>query len=241
MNHQSREFSARAVRSPYPLEPETQSLLVGFGGDAQADRGFSPSSEDITNLAASLTVGNPQRAIPRKPVGSTESSERTQQTGTSYSSANAPCAPTSQSGHLRKRRADILRHWWMEVSACLLLFTALAAIVGTLYPHQGNPLPQWPYRVSVNTLISVYVVVLKGTIVLVTAEGLDQLKWRWVQESRPLEDLVHYDEATRGPLGALRLLWRLRLRSPLSSIGALVTLIVLAIDPFTFLLFGKTI
>jgi len=48
-----------------------------------------------------------------------------------------------------------------------------------------------------------------------------------------LEDLSKYDQATRGPLGALILLWRLRQRHPLSSAGALITLLILVVDPFT--------
>lgn len=59
-----------------------------------------------------------------------------------------------------------------------------------------------------------------------------QLKWRWFRNHRPLEDIVQYDSATRGPLGALSLLLRLRLRHPLSSCGALITVLMLIIDPF---------
>src|SRR5277367_1653535 len=105
----------------------------------------------------------------------------------------------------------------MEIGACVLIIAALFAIIATLYPHQNKPLPQWPYSISVNTLRSVYVVVLKTSVALVAAEGLGQLKWTWFRRERPLEDLVKYDEASRGPLGALKLLWRLRAHQPLSS------------------------
>jgi len=43
---------------------------------------------------------------------------------------------------------------------------------------------------------------------------------------------VNYDSASRGPLGALKLLWQLGLRHPLSSCGALITILMLVIDPF---------
>lgn len=84
-----------------------------------------------------------------------------------------------------------------------------------------------------NTVISIYVVILKSTILLVATEGIGQLKWKWLKRSRPLQDLVQYDDATRGPLGAFGLLWRLRLRHLLSSTGTLIILLVLVIDPFT--------
>lgn len=177
-----------------------------------------PPSRDVSPLGLP-TVDSTRPLIPRKPLASNQCSAR-------LPSQN----PAVEIGH---RRAHVIRNWWMEIAACFLIFAALTAIVPTMYPHQGKPLPQWPYLISVNSLISIYVVVPKCTILLVTIEGLDQLKWRWFLERRPLDDLVTYDQATRGPLGALSLLWRLRLRHPLSSAGALITLAVLTIDPFT--------
>ena len=150
-----------------------------------------------------------QFVIPRKPVGSS------QQAGVGETKE------ATQSSRLKLH------------SIGFLCFASLVAIIATVQPHQGKPLPQCPPKISVNTMISIYVVVLKGTIMLVVTEGLGQLKWIWLQNDRPLEDLVHYDHATRGPLGALNLLWRLGLRQPLSSVGALITIITLLVDPFT--------
>jgi hypothetical protein len=128
-------------------------------------------------------------------------------------------------------KPNIFKNWWLEIGACFLFIISIGAVVVTLYPHQGKPLPKWPYRLSVNAVISIYVVILKSSILLVAAEGLGQLKWNWLERSRPLQDLVHFDNATRGPLGAVGLLWRLRARH-LSSIGALISLLVLGLDPF---------
>jgi Protein of unknown function (DUF3176) len=52
---------------------------------------------------------------------------------------------------------------------------------------------------TINTLISVYIVILKAALLLVAAEGLSQLKWTWFGVSRPLMDLVSFDDASRGP------------------------------------------
>ena len=120
----------------------------------------------------------------------------------------------------------------MEIGACLLFVVAFVAIIATLYPHQGKPLPDWPFQISINALVSIYVVVLKTTIIFVTAEGLGQLKWRWFRQDRPLDDVAQYDSASRGPLGSTTLLWRLGLRHPLASCGALITILMLVIDPF---------
>ena len=58
------------------------------------------------------------------------------------------------------------------------------------------------------------------------------MKWRWFRKDRPLDDVAQYDSASRGPLGSSTLLWRLGLRHPLASCGALITILMLVIDPF---------
>ena len=98
--------------------------------------------------------------LTRKPVGSVNSLTARQ----AFANANANAKA--------QRRPRFLRNWWMEIGACLLFMIAFVAIIATLYPHQGRPLPEWPFQISINALVSVYVVVLKTTIVFVTAEGL---------------------------------------------------------------------
>ena len=81
--------------------------------------------------------------------------------------------------------------------------------------------------------------------------GLSHLKWTWFEHTRPLLDLPKYDDASRGPLGATKLLWALGrryskvlhlVRSPansvqhrgsfVASVGAVVTILALGVDPF---------
>ena len=71
----------------------------------------------------------------------------------------------------------------MEIGACLLFMIAFVAIIATLYPHQGKPLPEWPFQISINALVSIYVVVLKTTIIFVTAEGLGRFMLKQVSNS----------------------------------------------------------
>lgn len=137
-------------------------------------------------------------------------------------------------GHAREspRHAHYMQNWWAETAATGLTLVAIVAIVVTLYLHEGKPLPQWPYSISINALISIYVTVMTAAIALVIAERLGQLKWTWFRRVRPLEDMTRFDSATRGQLGALQLLSRLRLHQhPLACLGALLTLVIMAIDP----------
>jgi len=65
----------------------------------------------------------------------------------------------------------LLRKWWTEFVCCVLVMGALLAIVATVYPYSGSPLPQWPYGLSINTLIAIYVTTLKAAMLFVVAQG----------------------------------------------------------------------
>lgn len=92
-----------------------------------------------------------------------------------------------------------------------MLCGALLAIVATIYHFQGRPLPDWPYGLSINTLISIYVVMMKAAIAFVIAQGIGQLKWSWFSTTRPMSDIAKYDNASRGSsLGSLDLMVALR-------------------------------
>jgi hypothetical protein len=58
------------------------------------------------------------------------------------------------------------------------------------------------------------------------------LKWAWFKKSRPLSHLESFNDGSQGPLGALKLIWALRGSHLIVTIGAFVTIIALAIDPF---------
>ncbi|KAJ4330353.1 hypothetical protein N0V95_010070 [Ascochyta clinopodiicola] len=62
-------------------------------------------------------------------------------------------------------------------------------------------------------------------------ECLSQLKWLWYSgASRPMDDVETYDRASRGLVGSVQLLWKLRF-TPAASFGALLTVAHLAITP----------
>ncbi|KAI1406758.1 hypothetical protein F5Y13DRAFT_197180 [Hypoxylon sp. FL1857] len=129
-------------------------------------------------------------------------------------------------------RLERLFHWKWEIGACGLILISIFAILATLYPHEGRPQPNWPYLISVNSLLSVYGAVLKAALAYIVGSGISQLQWRWYARERSMFDLVRYDSAGRGPLGSLQWLWANHLRQPLTAFGAILTIIAIAIDPF---------
>ena len=78
-------------------------------------------------------------------------------------------------GKPRTRYPNVLRNWWLEILCLGVAIAALLAITFTLSTHHNRPLPQWPYKVSVNTLVAVYIVILKAALLLVITEGISAL------------------------------------------------------------------
>lgn len=126
-----------------------------------------------------------------------------------------------------------LSTWWQEIMAIVLLLGATVASFATLYPYQGKPLPEWPYSITIGALLSAYSVVLRLSATFLLSEGLAQSKWRWFKSAKPLYDIVLHDNASRGPIGAFGLLWRLPFPVTWQWMGCVLAIIALLIGPFT--------
>jgi len=138
-------------------------------------------------------------------------------------------------------------------------------MIAVLIVYNGEPLPKLPLRISLNAVITLLATGLRGSllitaaaceyhdrgfwIIFLTMEGISQLKWNWYRRTHPLSDITTYDEASRGPRGALMLLvspcllrvlhyrngceTRANLPSDLATLGAVLTVLTVVLDPFT--------
>lgn len=107
--------------------------------------------------------------------------------------------------------------WWSELAAILV---AILAFLGLLFLSLTYRIrkkqPDWPNSITLNTIMSILIVLLRAALGYVIAECLGQQKWlSFRQKDRSLIDLDNYDRATRGPVGSLLLLghpstWSLR-------------------------------
>ncbi|KAE9973212.1 hypothetical protein EG327_009243 [Venturia inaequalis] len=123
------------------------------------------------------------------------------------------------------------RWWFWEITSITITLLSFLAIIITLRVFDGKPLPEIPFGITLNTIASLLGTVVKTTLLLVVSSALSQLKWLWFHErERRLQDLQVYDEASRGPWGAMVLLRTSRFS--LASLGALIVLFLLGFDPF---------
>ena len=151
-----------------------------------------------------------------------------------------PLVPRSaqSSSHTRTpARRSTWRHWllsdsWaIEVLAAVVAAASLASIGAVLGVYNGRPATDWPHTIKLNTVLQILATLLKGSMLVAVCSCLSQLKWLHFRRQRRLGDFQTFDAASRGPLGAAQLLYRLKFWH-LASIGSFVTLLALASDAF---------
>lgn len=142
----------------------------------------------------------------------------------------------------RRRRSSPLKFWTWEIISLFLTIGLIVAIVAILSHFDGRPLPDWPLGINLSTLIALLSTILRTLMLVAVAEAMGQLKWTWFSTSsassspatpRPLHDFHVFDRASRGILGSMRLLKTVKHRNVLATVGCLVTILSLAIGPFT--------
>lgn len=120
--------------------------------------------------------------------------------------------------------------WLWEIISFAVAVACCAGTVGMLLGLENKPIPSWPAGLSVNAVLSVIVTVMKGAVAICVAECLSQIKWTWFKQHRKLIDLVIIDGASRGILGAGRLLFTLRAWY-LAYLGSFIFLAAFLIGP----------
>ncbi|KAK5937970.1 hypothetical protein PMZ80_009559 [Knufia obscura] len=124
--------------------------------------------------------------------------------------------------------------WCPELSALVLSSACTIAIYAVLGAFDGRPNPSFKYGLTLNALISILATTSKVALIFAVSNALSQLKWVWFNgdNNHRLLDAELFDEASRGPLGAIKILGSSPARSPVTLLGALLILIALAFDPF---------
>jgi len=104
------------------------------------------------------------------------------------------------------------------------------AIIGLLYHLNDKPLNKWPLGLIFITVLSK---IASAALILPISEAIGQLKWTWFhgKKSKDAFDFEIFDKASRGAWGSFMLLCRTKGKS-LAALGALLTVLLLAIDTF---------
>lgn len=130
-----------------------------------------------------------------------------------YEELDMPTGKGSEHTRAMDRWSRLPTDWWIwELLALLCSVISLVAIVLVLRLHEGRPVPDWPFSITINSLLSIFATIMSATMLVPIAEGIGQGKWHWFQQYHALRDMEVYDQASRGPWGALKMLWGIRWR-----------------------------
>ncbi|KAK7937402.1 uncharacterized protein PG986_014270 [Apiospora aurea] len=121
--------------------------------------------------------------------------------------------------------------WTLELLSLVLAIASTAAICVILGLWDGRLLRDWPLPIQPNSLVSVFSTLAKTALALPAASVISQMKWVWFEEPRRLADLQTFDRASRGPWGALQLVWDTRGRAWITKAACILSIVALAYEP----------
>ncbi|KAF7673850.1 hypothetical protein GT037_008465 [Alternaria burnsii] len=123
---------------------------------------------------------------------------------------------------------NVFKRWLFEIVSWCISAACMVAIICIYLRIKDHPLSK---NGSYLNWTNVLGKISSAALIVPTSEALGQLKWNWFHESKAMWDFEIFDKASRGPLGALMLLFRTKGRS-LAALGALLIVLLLAIDTF---------
>lgn len=74
--------------------------------------------------------------------------------------------------HQSLRDGIFERFWILEILGLVAGIASLVGIVTILHKYDGLAVADWPLAITINSLISIFIVVLKGAMLLAVAQGV---------------------------------------------------------------------
>ncbi|PKX90088.1 DUF3176 domain-containing protein [Aspergillus novofumigatus IBT 16806] len=127
-----------------------------------------------------------------------------------------------------------LNTWSFEILSIVFTAACFITLCCLLLIYNLKRSPDLPQGLTLNSIVSVLATAAKSSLLFSISNAIGQLKWIWFRQGkRQLYDMQAVDDASRGPLGSLSILFqRQHPGGLLLSLGAMVTIISLAFDPF---------
>jgi len=97
--------------------------------------------------------------------------------------------------------------WIYEIGAAIISLATSGSIVYILDLYDGNDVGYWGNAWSLSSSISLLATVSQMSMAFMLTSCISQLKWTWYMQNRKLRDLDKFDQGSRGPLGAVKLLF----------------------------------
>lgn len=106
-----------------------------------------------------------------------------------------------------------LHLWGWEMVGCIGSLIGFFAMIGLLAAFDGKSQPAWPYGITLNAATSFLATFTKGLMLVSAASCISQSMWiDYSQKAQCLGTMEVYDAASRGPWGALKLIYGQKMR-----------------------------
>lgn len=174
------------------------------------DTGYVPNHTEGTELADSSA---------RQPLVSADQGLSTKDGAVPITDAASSSQHTLDKPHGKQSRwgrweAVANRQWIYESTAIVVSIACFVALVVVLRKSDGKEQTKWFYdRLTLNGLIALLSTFIRASMMFAVGAGLGQMKWNFFSprgsrswEGRRLGDLDTFDQASRGPMGSLKLL-----------------------------------
>ena len=210
---------------------ELQRLPTPEPGD---DFRLSLESIDIEQVSARLMLPEDQHDHgERLPPSFTSGGSTAYRSTDEIELEKNPEAPIQETPtQTRHTERCILLHWWEELLSVSIAVACTVASFVVLACMDNQSIDSWKLGVEPNTLVAFLATLTRAALIFPLAECLGHLKWTFFERPGPLNVLALFDIASRGPLGAMKFLWATKIRSPLASTTAMVTVLLLFFQPF---------
>ncbi|KAH8883741.1 hypothetical protein GQ53DRAFT_830415 [Thozetella sp. PMI_491] len=166
-----------------------------------------------------------------------EKSEKMDTACVSRTLSNVGSTPPQQSRLRRSLQSDLRSMswwWWWEIGACATSIASMTLLLALLAIVNGTPTDSWALSIRPNSLISVSTTIARAAMMVSVTSCISQLKWKhYLRGPDRLSSLQIFDDASRGPWGALVALLTLRTKSTVMTALAALTLISIAIESMT--------
>ena len=122
--------------------------------------------------------------------------------------------------------------WWPETLALAFSSICLVAIAVLLRCFDHKRIPQLGSGLTLNTIVAILAAASKSSLIYAVAGAMGQSKWcSFASKPKRLQDLQNMDDAARGPLGSVTMLFSWTTMS-LCFVGAVIVIIALGFDSF---------
>ena len=127
-------------------------------------------------------------------------------------------SPDGNKGLPISKRVSLLNwvnnHWVLEIASCIGSLVALFGIIGFLLKYDGTTIPNWPYGITINSVLSWIVLVFNAFMLGTIATCFGQMAWVnfSMASGKPFSDINLYHWASRGAIGCFVFIWESRMR-----------------------------